>query len=71
MAAFSFFINRMTTLPITKESKTEEWKTIITTATKNGYPSHIIHNLKRKLTSKRMQKAKHEKENEIKQPKNV
>jgi len=60
MAAFGFFINRMTTLPITKESKTEEWKTIITTAAKNGHPNHIIHNLKKKLTSKRMQKETHE-----------
>jgi len=69
MATFRFFINRMTTLPMTKESKTEEWKTIITTAAKIGYPSHIIHNLKKKVTSKRMQKEKHEQENEMKQPK--
>jgi len=38
MAAFRFYIHRMTTLPITKESRKEEWKTIVTMAAKNGYP---------------------------------
>jgi len=34
MAAFRFYIHRMTTLPITTESRKEEWKTIVTVATK-------------------------------------
>jgi len=46
IAAFRYYINRMLTLPITERSKKEEWNTIISIATKNGYPEHIIHNLK-------------------------
>ena len=43
----------MLTLPITERAKTEEWKTIITTATKNGYPKHIIYNLRDKMKHKK------------------
>jgi len=59
----------MTTLPITTESRKEEWKTIITMAAKNGYPRHTINNLKKKLTSRKVQKEKQEQENEITQNK--
>ena len=45
----------MLTLPITERSKTEEWKTIITTATNNGYPKHIIYNLRDKMKHKKQQ----------------
>ena len=34
MAAFRFYIHRMTMLPITTESRKEEWKTIVTMAEK-------------------------------------
>jgi hypothetical protein len=43
------------TLPITKESKQQEWKTILTIARNNGFPTHIIHNLKKKLKAKKQQ----------------
>jgi len=36
IAAYRYYINRLLTLPITERAKTEEWKTIITTATNNG-----------------------------------
>jgi len=45
----------MLTLPITERAKTEEWKTIITTATNNGYPKHIIYNLRDKMKHKKQQ----------------
>ena len=45
----------MLTLPITEESKQEEWKTIITMAKNNGYPVGIINDLRTKLTSKKHQ----------------
>jgi len=49
-------------LPITTESRKEEWKTIVTMAEKNGYPRHTINNLKKKLTSRKVQKEKQEQE---------
>ena len=58
----------MTMLPITTESRKEEWKTIVTMAEKNGYPRHTINNLKKKPTSRKVQKEKQE-ENEITQNK--
>jgi len=46
----------MTTLPITTESRKEEWKTIVIMAAKNGYPRHTINNLKKKITRKKYKK---------------
>jgi ribosomal silencing factor RsfS len=45
------------TLPITKESTQQEWKTILTTARNNAFPTHIIHNLKKKLKAKKQQQT--------------
>jgi hypothetical protein len=56
IAAFNFYINRMLTLPISEKSKQKEWKTTLTIAKDNGYPSHITHNLK---TKRRGKKQKH------------
>jgi len=56
MAAFRFYVHRMTTLPITTESRKEEWKTIVIMAAKNGYPRHTINNLKKKITRKKYKK---------------
>ena len=53
LAAFRFHINRMLTLPITKQAKQQEWKIILAIAQNNGFPLHIIHNLKKKLTAKK------------------
>jgi len=52
IAAFRYYINRMIKLPTTKNLKKEEWKT-----KNNGYPTHIINNLRKKLTTK---KQKHQ-----------
>jgi hypothetical protein len=54
----------MLTLPISEKSKQKEWKIILTIAKDNGYPSHIIHNLKTKLTG-RKQKRKQQQNTEI------
>jgi hypothetical protein len=37
----------MITLPITEEAKQQEWNTILAIAENNGFPLHIIHNLKK------------------------
>jgi len=59
----------MTTLPITTESRKEEWKTIVTMDAKYGYPRHTINKLKKNLTSRKIQKEKQEQGNEITQNK--
>jgi hypothetical protein len=48
-----YYINRLTTLPITEKSKQKEWETILTIAKNNGYPPALIHRLKTKLTNKK------------------
>ena len=52
LTAFNFYINRMLTLPITKQAKQQEWKIILAIAQNNGFPLNIIHNLMKKLTAK-------------------
>jgi len=42
----------MITLPITEQSKKQDWKIILTTARNNRFPAHIIHNHKKKLITK-------------------
>jgi hypothetical protein len=51
-------------LPISEKSSQKEWKTILTIAKDNGYPSHIIHNLKTKLTGTK-QKHKQQQNTQI------
>jgi len=55
-AAFTYYINRMLTLPITKQAVTQEWNMIFTMAQNNGFPKHIIYNRKKELISKQMRK---------------
>ena len=45
----------MLTLPLTKQSKQHEWKTILTVAHNNGFPTHIIHSLQKILKVKKQQ----------------
>jgi hypothetical protein len=53
LAAFSFYINRVLTLPITQLAKQQEWNIILAIAQNNGFPLQIIHNLKKKLIAKK------------------
>jgi hypothetical protein len=52
LAAFNYYINRLLTLPIIKESKQQEWKTILTIARNNAFLNHIIQNLKKEMKAK-------------------
>ena len=52
LTALIFYINRVKTLQITEQAKQQGWNTIITIAKNNGFPLHIIHNLKNKLITK-------------------
>jgi hypothetical protein len=49
----------MLTLPITKQAKQGEWKIILAIAQNNGFPLHIIHNLKKKLIAKKTKTSNH------------
>jgi hypothetical protein len=51
ISTFLYYINRLTTLPITESSKQKEWKTVLAIARNNGYPVSMIHGLKTKLIS--------------------
>ena len=55
LAAFNYYINRMLTLPTTRQSKQHEWKTTLKIAHNNGFPTHIIHSRKKKLEVKKQQ----------------
>ena len=48
IAAFRYYLNRMYTLPINEKARKEEWNAIVTMAINNGYPKHIIHNIREK-----------------------
>jgi len=52
LAAFTYYINRMLTLPITEQAREKEWNKILTIAQNNGFPKHTIYNLEKKLVSK-------------------
>ena len=53
IAAFRHYIHRMIMLPITEESKQEEWNTILTIAKNNRYPTSIINKLRMKLIDRK------------------
>jgi hypothetical protein len=50
LAAFSYYINRMITLPITKQALEQEWDKILTITQNSCFPKHTIYNLKKKLS---------------------
>ena len=52
-AGFLYYINRTFTMPITERAGEQEWDTIITMAQNNGFPVHLIHSLRNKLTAKK------------------
>jgi kynurenine formamidase len=48
LAAFNYFIQRLNCLPISHKAKEQEWKQILTIAHNNGFPTHIIQEIKKK-----------------------
>ena len=56
MAAFNYYINRMSTLPITKQAKQQEWKIILAKKKKkffNAYHSKCAEKLRTKQKRKK------------------
>ena len=66
VAAFTYYINRMITLPITEKAKKHEWKNILTIAQKNGFPKNIIHDIKQKEIAKQKNKQITTEEKQVK-----
>jgi hypothetical protein len=62
ISAFTYYINRLITLPTTDKSKQHEWEKILAIAKKNGYPTNMIHNLKRRLTIRKQSQKRQEEE---------
>ena len=56
MAAFNYYINRILTLPVTKQAKQQEWKIKLATAKNNKFTRQNIHNLQKKLRTKQKRK---------------
>jgi hypothetical protein len=56
LAAFTYYMNRMITLPITEKGKKHEWKNILNIAQKNGFTINIIHDIKKKEIAKQKNK---------------
>jgi hypothetical protein len=52
LAAFIFHINRMINMPINKTTTKQEWQKILERANNNGFPIHLITQLKNNLTTK-------------------
>ena len=67
LAAFTYYINRMSALPITEQAGVQEWNKILTIAQNNGFPTHTIHNLKKKLISKQKKSPVLKEEQQTKQ----
>jgi uncharacterized protein (UPF0335 family) len=65
LSAFTYYINRLITLPITDKSKQDEWKTILAKAENNGYPTSLIHNLKTRLTIRKQNQKQEEEEKAV------
>ena len=57
LAEYTFYANRMITLPTTEQVKQQEWNIILTILRNNEFPLQIIHNLKNKLMLKTQQTA--------------
>jgi hypothetical protein len=52
LAAYSLYIDRMLTLPITHQARSQEWNVICTTAQNNGFPLQLIYNLRSQIVKK-------------------
>ena len=62
ISVFNCYTNRMITVPATKKSRQEEWKTILAIAENNGYSTDMICNLKNKIIC-RKQKQNQQQDN--------
>ena len=59
LEAFSYYINRMITMPISEQAIKQEWNKVLIMAQNNGFPVHLIHGMKRQLMAKKKEQHKH------------
>jgi hypothetical protein len=64
LAACRYYINRMLSLPLTKERQANELKTIQTIAHNNNFPNKLIDNLKYQIQRNTIRQKPNNKENE-------
>ena len=62
-AAFTHYINRELTLPVTEQARTQEWENIFNKAQQNGFPIKVIQNLKEKEITKQNKRPTRENQN--------
>jgi uncharacterized protein (UPF0335 family) len=65
ISTFTYYINRLITVPITDKSKQDEWETILAIAKNNGYPTSMIRNLKTRLTIRKQNQKRQQEEETI------
>ena len=53
MAGFYIYINRMNNIHDSQQTIKQEWDKIINMARNNGFPVHLIHSLRNRITKKR------------------
>jgi hypothetical protein len=53
LAAFNYYINRMITMPISEQAIKQEWNKILIMAHNNGFPTHLIHGMKKQLMARK------------------
>jgi hypothetical protein len=61
-AAFTHYINRVLTLPITQQARTQEWHIMCNIIKKNGFPKKVIRHIKEKEIAKLNGRPKNENE---------
>ena len=62
ISAFTYYIHRLMTLPITEESKQLEWQTTLAIAKSNGYPIKTTDDLRKKLLTRKQKQQEQNQE---------
>jgi len=69
-AAFTHYINKELTLPITEQARTQEWENIFNKAQQNGFPIKVIQNIKEKEIAKQNKRPARKNEEKTEQTNN-
>ena len=64
LSAFHYYINRMLTMPISAQNRKQEWNKILTMAQKNGFPTQLLHEMKKQTIVRKEGETKTEAEHQ-------
>jgi len=53
LTAFNYYISRMLTMPISERAMKQKWNKILIMAHNNGFPTHLIHGMKKQLMARK------------------